>query len=111
MVAITGTNGKSTTTALTAHLLEAAGRHVALGGNIGRAVLDLPPFADDLTYVLELSTFQIDLTPSFAPDAAALLNITPDHLDRHGTLENYAAIKARVFAGLARRRDRRDRRG
>jgi UDP-N-acetylmuramoylalanine--D-glutamate ligase len=100
VIAITGTNGKSTTTALTAHLLEAAGRKVALGGNIGRAVLDLPPFADDLIYVLELSTFQIDLTPSLAADAAALLNITPDHLDRHGTLENYAAIKARVFEGL-----------
>jgi UDP-N-acetylmuramoylalanine--D-glutamate ligase len=100
VVVITGTNGKSTTTALTAHLLQAGGRPVALGGNIGRAVLDLPPFAPSLTYVLELSTFQIDLTPSLAPDAAALLNITPDHLDRHGTIENYAAIKARVFARL-----------
>jgi UDP-N-acetylmuramoylalanine--D-glutamate ligase len=99
-VAITGTNGKSTTTALTAHLLQAGGRPVALGGNIGRAVLDLPPFGDGLIYALELSTFQIDLTPSLAPDAAALLNITPDHLDRHGTLENYAAIKGRVFAHL-----------
>jgi UDP-N-acetylmuramoylalanine--D-glutamate ligase len=100
VVVITGTNGKSTTTALTAHLLQVGGRPVALGGNIGRAVLDLPPFATGLTYVLELSTFQIDLTPSLAPDAAALINITPDHLDRHGTIENYAAIKARVFAGL-----------
>jgi UDP-N-acetylmuramoylalanine--D-glutamate ligase len=100
IVVITGTNGKSTTTALTAHLLQAGGRPVALGGNIGHAVLDLAPFTDGLTYVLELSTFQIDLTPSLAPDAAALLNITPDHLDRHGTLENYAAIKGRVFAGL-----------
>lgn len=100
VVVITGTNGKSTTTALTAHLLEAGGKRVALGGNIGRAVLELPPFADDLVYVLELSTFQIDLTPSLAPNAAALLNITPDHLDRHGTIENYAAIKARIFNGL-----------
>jgi UDP-N-acetylmuramoylalanine--D-glutamate ligase len=100
VVVITGTNGKSTTTALTAHLLQVAGRPVALGGNIGRAVLDLPPFTAGLTYVLELSTFQINLTPSLAPDAAALINITPDHLDRHGTIENYAAIKARVFAGL-----------
>jgi UDP-N-acetylmuramoylalanine--D-glutamate ligase len=100
VVVITGTNGKSTTTALTAHLLSAAGKRVALGGNIGKAVLDLEPFAPDLTYVLELSSFQIDLTPSLAPDAAALLNITPDHLDRHGTLANYAAIKAQVFAQL-----------
>ena len=102
VVAITGTNGKSTTTALTAHILQEAGRHVALGGNIGNAVLDLEPFADDVTYVLELSTFQIDLTPSLSADAAALINITPDHLDRHGTIENYAAIKARIFAGLTR---------
>jgi UDP-N-acetylmuramoylalanine--D-glutamate ligase len=100
VMVITGTNGKSTTTALAAHLLQTAGRPVAHGGNIGRAVLDLPPFTTGLTYVLELSTFQIDLMSSLAPDAAALLNITPDHLDRHGTLENYAAIKGRVFAGL-----------
>jgi UDP-N-acetylmuramoylalanine--D-glutamate ligase len=100
VVAITGTNGKSTTTALTAHLLESAGKRVALGGNIGKAVLDLEPFAPDLIYVIELSSFQIDLAPSLAPDAAALLNITPDHLDRHGTLENYARIKAQVFANL-----------
>lgn len=100
VIAITGTNGKSTTTALTAHLLKELGKRVALGGNIGTAVLDLEPFADDLTYVLEFSSFQIDLTPSLAPDAAALLNITPDHLDRHGTIENYAAIKARMFAKM-----------
>jgi UDP-N-acetylmuramoylalanine--D-glutamate ligase len=100
VVAITGTNGKSTTTALTAHLLEAAGKQVELGGNIGRAVLDLSPFAPDVTYVIELSSFQIDLTSSLAPDAAALLNITPDHLDRHGTLADYSRIKARIFALL-----------
>ncbi|BAQ17030.1 UDP-N-acetylmuramoyl-L-alanine--D-glutamate ligase [Methyloceanibacter caenitepidi] len=101
VVAITGTNGKSTTTALTAHLLESAGRDVALGGNIGNAVLDLAPFAPGRVYVLELSSYQIDLTPSLKPDAAALLNITPDHLDRHGSLEGYASVKARIFAQLA----------
>jgi UDP-N-acetylmuramoylalanine--D-glutamate ligase len=101
VVVITGTNGKSTTTALTAHLLKSAGRHVALGGNIGKAVLELDPFAADLVYVIELSSFQIELAPSIAPDAAALLNITPDHLDRHGSLDNYARIKASIFAGLA----------
>ncbi|ODR93819.1 UDP-N-acetylmuramoylalanine--D-glutamate ligase [Methyloceanibacter stevinii] len=101
VVAITGTNGKSTTTALTAHLLESAGRDVALGGNIGNAVLDLAPFAQERIYVLELSSYQIDLTPSLKPDAAALLNITPDHLDRHGSLEGYASVKARIFAQLA----------
>ncbi len=100
VVAITGTNGKSTTTALTAHLLSSAGKRVQLGGNIGKAVLELEPFADDLTYVLELSSYQIDLAPSLALDAAALLNITPDHLDRHGTLANYARVKSQIFANL-----------
>jgi UDP-N-acetylmuramoylalanine--D-glutamate ligase len=100
VVVITGTNGKSTTTALTAHLFQAAGKRVALGGNIGKAVLDLEPFAADLTYVIELSSFQIELAPGIAPDAAALLNITPDHLDRHATLANYARIKSMVFAHL-----------
>ncbi len=100
VVVITGTNGKSTTTALTAHLFQAAGKRVALGGNIGKAVLDLEPFAADLIYVIELSSFQIELAPGLAPDAAALLNITPDHLDRHATLANYAHIKSMVFANL-----------
>jgi len=100
VIAITGTNGKSTTTALTAHLLESAGRDAALGGNIGKAVLDLARFGPEITYVLELSSYQIDLTPSLKPDAAALLNITPDHLDRHGSLAGYASVKARIFAQL-----------
>jgi UDP-N-acetylmuramoylalanine--D-glutamate ligase len=100
IAAITGTNGKSTTTALTAHLLRAAGRKTAMGGNIGVAALDLPPFEDDLHYVLEYSSYQIDLTPTLDATAAALLNVTPDHLDRHGTLANYAAVKARIFARL-----------
>jgi UDP-N-acetylmuramoylalanine--D-glutamate ligase len=100
IIAITGTNGKSTTTALTAHLIGAAGRRVAMGGNIGTAVLDLDPFADDLTYVLEYSSFQIDLTPTLDASAACLLNITPDHLDRHGTLDHYGEVKARIFGRL-----------
>ncbi len=102
-VAITGTNGKSTTTALTAHVLREAGRDVQMGGNIGTAILSLEPPAEGRVHVIELSTFQIDLTPSLAPSIGVLLNLTPDHLDRHGTMENYAAIKERVVssAGLA----------
>jgi len=103
IIGITGTNGKSTTTALTHHLLVSAGLDAVLGGNIGTAVLDLPPFADGRHYVIEFSSFQIDLTPSIDPDAAILLNITPDHLDRHGTFDNYAAVKEAIFhnPGLA----------
>jgi UDP-N-acetylmuramoylalanine--D-glutamate ligase len=96
VIAITGTNGKSTTAALTHHLLASAGIDAVLGGNIGKAVLDLPPFADGRHYVIEFSSFQLDLTPSLDPDAAVLLNIAPDHLDRHGTLENYAAVKEAI---------------
>ncbi len=97
LIAITGTNGKSTTTALTHHILAAAGLDAVLGGNIGKAVLDLPPFEHGRHYVIEFSSFQLDLTPGLDPDAAILLNITPDHIDRHGTLENYAAVKETVF--------------
>ncbi len=100
IAAITGTNGKSTTTALTAHLLAAAGRRTAIGGNIGTAVLALDPLADDGHYVIEYSSFQIDLTPTFDATAACLLNITPDHIDRHGSLEHYAEVKARIFTRL-----------
>jgi len=100
-IAITGTNGKSTTTALIAHVLREAGRDVALGGNIGVPILDLPPPAEGLVHVVECSSFQIDLAPSLAPSVGALINITPDHLDRHGTLENYAAIKERLVARAA----------
>ena len=100
VVAITGTNGRSTTTALTAHLIASAGRRVAIGGNIGTAILALEPFADDLTYVIEYSSYQIDLTPTLDATAACLLNITPDHLDRHGSIEHYAEVKARIFARL-----------
>ncbi|HWE77658.1 MAG TPA: Mur ligase family protein, partial [Pseudolabrys sp.] len=89
LIAITGTNGKSTTTALTAHLVEAAGRDVQMGGNIGVPVLALEPFAADRVYVLEVSSYQIDLAPSLRATVAILLNVTEDHLDRHGTMENY----------------------
>jgi UDP-N-acetylmuramoylalanine--D-glutamate ligase len=97
-VAITGTNGKSTTTALIAHVLREAGRDVALGGNIGVPVLDLPPPAVGRTHVVECSSYQIDLAPSLAPSVGLLINITPDHLDRHGDLARYAAIKERLVA-------------
>jgi len=97
-VAITGTNGKSTTTALVAHVLRNAGCDVQMGGNIGTAILSLLPPARDRVHVIEMSSFQIDLTPSLAPSVGLLLNITPDHLDRHGTMENYAAIKERLVA-------------
>ena len=97
-VAITGTNGKSTTTALIAHVLNEAGREVAMGGNIGVPVLDLPPPALDRTHVVECSSYQIDLAPSLAPSVGLLINITPDHLDRHGDLARYAAIKERLVA-------------
>lgn len=100
VIAITGTNGKSTTAALTAHVLKQAGVPTSLGGNIGTAVLDLEPLNDERVYVIEFSSYQIDLTPGLKANAAALLNITPDHLDRHGSLANYASVKARIFSGL-----------
>src|SRR5947209_743173 len=101
-VAITGTNGKSTTTALVAHLLEGAGFDVQLGGNIGTAILSLEPPAPGRMHVIECSSFQIDLAPSLDPSVGILLNVTEDHLDRHGTLREYAAIKERLVAGVQR---------
>ena len=98
-VAITGTNGKSTTTALIAHILREAGRDVQLGGNIGVPILDLEPPSDGRIHVIECSSFQIDLTPSLKPTIGVLINLTPDHLDRHGTMDNYAAVKERLVAG------------
>ncbi|HYI88593.1 MAG TPA: UDP-N-acetylmuramoyl-L-alanine--D-glutamate ligase [Beijerinckiaceae bacterium] len=97
-VAITGTNGKSTTTALVAHILREAGRDVQMGGNIGTAILSLEPPAANRVHVVEMSSFQIDLTPSLRPSVGVLLNVSPDHLDRHGTMERYAAIKERLVA-------------
>jgi UDP-N-acetylmuramoylalanine--D-glutamate ligase len=97
-VAITGSNGKSTTTALLAHILRETGCNVQMGGNIGVPILELAPPSEDAIHVIECSSFQIDLAPSLNPSIGALLNITPDHLDRHGTLEDYAAIKERLVA-------------
>jgi UDP-N-acetylmuramoylalanine--D-glutamate ligase len=100
LVAITGTNGKSTTTALTAHLLQNAGIDAQMGGNIGVPVLALAPFKTGRAYVLEVSSYQIDLAPSLKPTVGILLNVTEDHLDRHGTMERYAAIKERLAADV-----------
>jgi len=102
IVAITGTNGKSTTTALTGHVLSQAGLDVDVGGNIGKAVFLLRQPVKGRVYVLELSSFQIDLMPRLDPEVAILTNITPDHLDRHGNMENYVAAKARIFASQHR---------
>ncbi len=98
-VAITGTNGKSTTTALIAHILKSAGRDVQLGGNIGRPALSLDPLSPERHYVIECSSFQIDLAPTIDPSVGVHLNLSEDHLDRHGTLEAYAKVKERLVAG------------
>ncbi|MBX6320548.1 MAG: UDP-N-acetylmuramoyl-L-alanine--D-glutamate ligase [Rhodospirillaceae bacterium] len=96
-IGVTGTNGKSTTTALVGHILRSAGRRVEVGGNLGTAALALAPLGRGGTYVLELSSYQLDLTRSLACNVAVLLNITPDHLDRHGGMEGYIAAKLRIF--------------
>jgi UDP-N-acetylmuramoylalanine--D-glutamate ligase len=101
-VAITGTNGKSTTTALAAHLLRSAGREAEFGGNIGTAILSLAPPAEGRAHVIECSSYQIDLAPTLDPSVGILLNISEDHLDRHGTLAHYAAVKERLVAGVPR---------
>ena len=93
VTAITGTNGKSTTTSLAGFLLEACGRDVAIGGNLGTPVLDLPTLDADGVYVIEMSSYQIDLAPSLKADVAVLLNLSPDHLDRHGDMAGYSAVK------------------
>lgn len=98
IVGITGTNGKSTTTALVHHLLRSAALPVRMGGNIGIPVLEQEPLAAGGVYVLELSSYQIDLTFSLACEVVALLNITPDHLDRYADFPAYAAAKSRLIA-------------
>jgi UDP-N-acetylmuramoylalanine--D-glutamate ligase len=98
VVGITGTNGKSTTTALIHHILDAAGVPTRMGGNIGLPILGQEPLPEGGVYVLELSSYQLDLTFSLDCDVAVLLNITPDHLDRYEGFEGYAASKARLFA-------------
>jgi UDP-N-acetylmuramoylalanine--D-glutamate ligase len=97
VVAITGTNGKSTTTALLGHMLTAAGRDARIGGNIGYGVLGLEDMHGGAVYVLEVSSYQLDLTSSLKADVSILLNISPDHLDRHGGMEGYVDAKRRVL--------------
>src|SRR3984957_16610880 len=99
-VAITGTNGKSTTTALIAHLCAQAGFDTQLGGNIGTAILSLAPPRAGRVHVIECSSFQIDLAPSIDPSVGILINLTEDHLDRPGPLANYGAVKERLIAGV-----------
>ncbi|WP_432767834.1 MAG: UDP-N-acetylmuramoyl-L-alanine--D-glutamate ligase [Sphingopyxis sp.] len=98
MVGITGTNGKSTVTALVTHMLGAAGVPALMGGNIGLPILSRDPLADGGVYVLELSSYQLDLSHSLACDVAVLTNITPDHLDRYDGFAGYTASKARLFS-------------
>ena len=97
-IAVTGTNGKSTTTALIGHLLRAAGeRQVSVGGNLGTPVFTLEPVSSTGAFVLELSSYQLDLTIETTCDIAVLLNVAPDHLDRHGTLAAYVEAKRQIF--------------
>jgi UDP-N-acetylmuramoylalanine--D-glutamate ligase len=97
IVAITGTNGKSTTTALTGHILKQAGRDARVGGNIGTGVLDLAALHSNAIYVLEMSSYQLDLVKSLRCDVAVFMNLSPDHLDRHGGMDGYQAAKMRIF--------------
>ncbi|SES14886.1 UDP-N-acetylmuramoylalanine--D-glutamate ligase [Tranquillimonas rosea] len=98
VIAVTGSNGKSTTSALIHHLLTESGRESQLAGNIGRGVLDIDPPGDGGIVVLELSSYQTDLARSLTPDVAVFTNLTPDHLDRHGGQGGYFAAKRRLFA-------------
>lgn len=98
VIAVTGSNGKSTTTALIHHILQVAGKPVQMAGNIGRGVLDIDPPCDGAVVVLELSSYQTDLARALTPDIAVFTNLSPDHLDRHGGLGGYFAAKRRLFA-------------
>ena len=98
-IGITGTNGKSTTTALLGHILESAGRKVQVGGNLGTPALSFDPLEDDGIYVLEVSSYQLELTTSLVFDVAVFLNVSVDHLDRHGDMAGYIAAKHRIFNG------------
>ncbi|PHR60421.1 MAG: UDP-N-acetylmuramoyl-L-alanine--D-glutamate ligase [Robiginitomaculum sp.] len=102
VIAITGTNGKSTTTTLIGHILNECGRDAQIGGNIGRGVLDLDDMHSNAYYVIELSSYQLERTYSLKANAAIFLNLSPDHLDRHGDMQGYEAVKMRVFANQDR---------
>lgn len=100
-IAITGTNGKTTTTALIAHLIKSAGKPVVVGGNIGTPLCDLVPEINSKTYlVLEVSSYQLEAQQTFAPDVSVVLNLTPDHLARHKTMNNYMRAKRRIFINM-----------
>ena len=99
-IVITGTNGKSTTTALTAHILSCSGKAVAVGGNLGISMAELNSPGADGYRVVELSSYQLEITPSLNPDISAILNLSPDHLDRHGSMANYAAAKAEAVRNV-----------
>jgi len=97
IVGVTGSNGKSTTTALIRYILKETGHEVYMGGNIGDPLLGMPAPNSGVTYVLELSSYQLDLTTSFKPNTSILINISPDHLERHGGIEGYVEAKKRIF--------------
>ncbi len=101
IIAITGTNGKSTTTALIGHILQTLGFDAQVGGNIGKSALDLAPPRAKTVYVLEVSSYQVDLSPNLVPDVALLTNLSPDHIDRHGTMAGYAAVKEALLTRTA----------
>jgi UDP-N-acetylmuramoylalanine--D-glutamate ligase len=102
VIAVTGTNGKSTTTALIGHVLSACGFDAEVGGNIGKPALDLAPPQLRTVYVLEVSSYQADLSPGLMPDVAILTNLSPDHIDRHGSMERYAAVKEALLGRTAK---------